>query len=154
MEVEHCLYTLLLCIFQCSFGEFQGELALLRWLRCRELHGASSHYSTLLHHLIHEVEVAEQGEVIVIINSNGCLILLHIDILEGKLDKLMSGLHLHKLGTLVTGCRDDTIRAEVTLMRTGIIITGVEAIDTLLHLLRVVDGLVNPIPNATTDASI
>jgi hypothetical protein len=66
MEVEHSLYTLLLSILQCSLGEFQCEFALLRRIRGRELHGACSHYSTLLHHVVHEVELAERGKVVVI----------------------------------------------------------------------------------------
>ena len=66
----------------------------------------------------------------------------------------MSGLHLLELGALVAGGGDDTVRAEVTLVRTGIVVTGVEAIDTLLHLLGVVYSLVYPVPDASTDAGV
>ena len=66
----------------------------------------------------------------------------------------MCSLHLLELAALVAGGRDDTVGAEVALMGTGIVVTGVEAIDALLHLLGVVDGLVHPVPDAATDASV
>ena len=39
-------------------------------------------------------------------------------------------------------------------MRSWIVIASVEAIDALFHLLRIVDGLVYPVPNGSPDARV
>ena len=129
VEVEHSLGLIGLGLLEVGLGKLQCELALLRGLHIGELGSASSHYSTLLHYVVHEVELIERGEVVVVIDGYRSTVLLHIDILQTELHELVSGLHLLELGTLVTGSGDDTIRAKVTLVRTGIVVTGVEAIE-------------------------
>ena len=66
----------------------------------------------------------------------------------------MGSLHFFKLGTLLACWRNNTVRAEVALVWARIVVACVYAVYTLLHLLWVINRLVNPVPNATADARV
>ena len=72
----------------------------------------------------------------------------------GELDKGVGGFDFGELGTLVAGGGEDAVGAEVALVRAGIVVAGVKASDALLEFLRVVDGLVHPVPDAAADAGV
>ena len=113
-----------------------------------------SNYITVLHYFVNEVEVREGQEVVHILEFylHGVRLLVHSE--EVELDKLMRRLHFLEFRTFVARCGNNTVRAEVALVRTREVITRVEAIDALLNFLGLVNSLVHPVPNTTTNRRI
>ena len=60
---------------------------------------------------------------------------------------LIYGLYLLQLRRLVARGGNDAVGAEVTLMGAREVITRVQAVDTFLYFVRLVDGLVHPVPD-------
>ena len=101
-----------------------------------------------------EIKITEVGEGISVAYHHLCGVLLRIYVSQTEFHKLVCSFHLLEFRTLLTSTRKNTIAHEVSLVRSWIVIASVEAIDALFHLLRIVDGLVYPVPNGSPDARV
>ncbi|EJX07062.1 hypothetical protein EVA_04828 [gut metagenome] len=154
VEVEEGFDTLLLCLDQIRLLQFQNESQTVVRSDGRQRHALRRNDIAVLHDVPYEVEGRQVLERITVVDAYTDCILLCVEAGQGELDKLVGSLDFLQFAALVTSGRNDTVGAEVTLVRARIVITCMQTVEALLHFLWVIDGLVNPVPDTTTDAGI
>gem|GEM_PF-6493643 len=104
---------------------------------------------TVLQYFEIEGEVGEISEGVVVTNDQTLVVLA---VVETEGDVLVHLLDDVEFGCPLTFGSDHTVVDEVTLVRTGVVVTGGQLFDALLEFLGIVDALIDPVPNATADA--
>ena len=151
LEVEHHFLACLLCLTQLEGVQFQryGQRVVGHYATQHHAVGCQCH--TVLHGLPAQVETVERQEVVGVLQQYAGLIFLHIHAQEAEMHILIYGLYLLQLRRLVARGGNDAVGAEVTLMGAREVITRVQAVDTFLYFVRLVDGLVHPVPDGAAD---
>lgn len=119
-----------------------------------QIHRLRSYYIAVFQHVVVQLHAFEVEERIGIADFHSHGVLVDILFHAVELDVLVSDLHFLELGAFVARGGNHTIAAEVALVRAGIVVAGVQAVLAFFHFLRVVNGLVNPVPNTTTSCGI
>ena len=154
MQGEQYLVTHFLSLCKVSLSQLQSKGCAIGRSHSRQFYRFSAYHIAILHHLVNKVHVLQVLESIRIAQSNLRCIFCLVNAIKCELHKLMCSFHLLKFSSFLTQAIYHTIAAEVALVRTWIVISRSKAIDALLHELWVVDRLIYPIPNATTDCCI
>ena len=154
IEIEHPFFAIFLCLREFHFGKCEGEHHAIS-----RSYGRKGHFARALHISIAqgrpvEVEIVEVGEGISVAHHHLRGVLLHIYVRQTEFHELVCSFHLLEFCTLLTSTWKNTITHEVSLVRSWIVIAGVQTIDALFHLLGVVDALIHPVPHGSTDARV
>ena len=153
-ECEQGFLALLARFFQCRLRQFEHEGQVVACSHVARLNRLGAYHVSVAHHVIDELEVGKAAESISVAKTYAHNSALQINVGKCELHELVCPFHFSQLGTLVSGGGDDAVAAEVALVRSGVVISGVEAVNSLLDFSGVVYGLVHPVPNAAADASI
>ena len=140
-DVKYRMHTLLGGLLY-VLGIGDGDGGCLTGLNIAKHGGDGLLHLAVKHYLGLHLHTLERTEVVGIAQGEGAFGIL-------ELDELVCKLHLCQLGGLATLCRYHTVGAEVALVRTGEVITCVQATNALLQFKRFVDSLVYPVPDAS-----
>ncbi len=99
-----------------------------------------------------DVESFEGAECVAVGDAYGSFPVVVAE--QADLDEAMGGSDFHELGTLLTCGRNNAVGAEIALVRAGVVIAGMQPVDALFDLLWIVDGLVDPVPDAASDCGV
>ena len=154
IEIEHPFFAIFRRLREFHFGKCEGEHHTIS-----RSYGGKGHFACALHISIAqdrpvEVEIVEVGEGISVAHHHLRGVLLRIYARETEFHELVCSFHLLEFCTLLTSTWKNTITHEVSLVRSWIVIAGVQTIDALFHLLGVVDALIHPVPHGSTDARV
>ena len=150
--VQHHFFTLYFSLGQIEtrLESEQEAIACCNW---RQAQGLGLLYIAIDQRFILQIKTRQVAECIGIgqFHADGIFAFVHID--QCKLDILIGRLDLHQFCTGRTSGRNETIAAEIALMRAGEVITGAQTtlIRASFNLCRLINGLVNPIPNTKSD---
>ena len=154
MQGEQHLVTHFFSLCKVCLSQLQSKGCAIGRSHSRQFNRFSAYHIAILHHLVNKVHVLQVLESIRIAQSNLRCIFCFVNAIKCKLHKLMCSFHFLKFSSFLTQTIYHTIAAEVALVRTRIVISRSKTIDAFLHESWVVDGLIYPVPNATTDGCI
>ena len=153
-EVEEHLVAFRAVLLEICLGQFQADFLLLSGGNGGKGKAFGGSHTAVEHHVVYQFVLAEVVEIVGVLQQDDGKVLGWIHLLEFKFHKLMGGLHFSQFRTLLAGGGDDTVGAEVALMRSREIVTRAEAIYALFDFAGFVDGLVHPVPDATANAGV
>ena len=118
----------------------------------RQSHALRADHVTVAQHGSAEIKVAQIREHITVAHHQARYVALLVYVRQAELHKLVRRLHFFEFRALFARTGQDAVAHEVALVRAGIIITRVQTAESLFHFFGIVDALVDPVPNGTTDA--
>ena len=129
-------------------GRFQGKRQMRHLLRCegREIDFSTFHRHPVVQNAVMKRIAFERTEGIAVGHTELLLLLI-----VAEVDILVDLLEFGEFRCPFTLGSDDSVVHKVTLVWSGIVVAGGELSLALLEKLRVVDALIHPVPNATTD---
>ena len=153
-QIEQHFLAFIFGFLQVDLGQFQCKVVGCAGRNGGEFHALATHDVSFAYDFVNKVEIAQILKGIGVGKTQVGFLVLQRVRQHQELHKLMCRLDLSQFGAFVPGGWQDTIGAEVALMRSGEVVAGVQAVDSLLDFLRFVDGLVHPIPDAATNAGV